>query len=250
MYRKITLRFMSEHLTFLAIFILVSISVVGIVKVGFELTVETDQPQYYPGEQVNITGRLTENGSGVPDAYVCVTVTDPNGTDVLGVCMPTDDSGYYRASLILELDALLGTYDVFVEEYDHQLTASTTFEVVSPIVEAEANGPYEGKVDEVITFYGDATGGKTPYSWLWDFGDGNTSTNRNASHVYGDTGNYMVILTVTDHGGHQDNDTAPVTVTTSENQPPDKPSIALFFHFFERLMERFPLLEQILVLLN
>ncbi len=34
-------------------------------------------------------------------------------------------------------------------------------------------------------------------SYLWDFGDGNTSTDPNPTHVYADTGDYVITLTVT-----------------------------------------------------
>lgn len=37
-------------------------------------------------------------------------------------------------------------------------------------------------------------------SWYWDFGDGFTSTDKNPSHQYNDTGNYSVCLTVKDQG--------------------------------------------------
>jgi PKD repeat protein len=38
----------------------------------------------------------------------------------------------------------------------------------------------------------------TIVSWLWDFGDGNTSTQQNPSHTYAAAGTYTVTLTVTD----------------------------------------------------
>ncbi|HEX2629999.1 MAG TPA: PKD domain-containing protein, partial [Chitinophagaceae bacterium] len=38
-------------------------------------------------------------------------------------------------------------------------------------------------------------------SWLWDFGDGNTSTQQNPSHTYTAVGNYTVTLTATMAGG-------------------------------------------------
>src|SRR5690606_10239567 len=34
-----------------------------------------------------------------------------------------------------------------------------------------------------------------PTSWLWNFGDGNTSTQRNPNHTYAAPGNYTVSLT-------------------------------------------------------
>lgn len=41
-------------------------------------------------------------------------------------------------------------------------------------------------------------------SWLWDFGDGNTSTSQNPTHSYDEAGEYTVALTVTDAGGLSD----------------------------------------------
>ncbi|MEM6966674.1 MAG: PKD domain-containing protein [Bacteroidota bacterium] len=40
-----------------------------------------------------------------------------------------------------------------------------------------------------------------PTSWMWDFGDGNTSTMQNPSHTFAATGDYNVCLTVTNSAG-------------------------------------------------
>lgn len=40
-----------------------------------------------------------------------------------------------------------------------------------------------------------------PKSWLWNFGDGTTSTEKNPSHVYSAQGIYPIILTMTDLNG-------------------------------------------------
>ncbi|MBL4585966.1 MAG: M4 family metallopeptidase, partial [Flavobacteriales bacterium] len=37
--------------------------------------------------------------------------------------------------------------------------------------------------------------------WLWDFGDGNTSTDQNPTHTYFSSGNYTVVLTATNNFG-------------------------------------------------
>ena len=45
------------------------------------------------------------------------------------------------------------------------------------------------------------TSAYTPTSWLWDFGDGSTSTAENPSHIYISPGTYPVNLTATNTGG-------------------------------------------------
>lgn len=44
----------------------------------------------------------------------------------------------------------------------------------------------------------------SPTSWLWDFGDGNTSTQQNPTHSYTATGTYTVSLTATNAFGSDD----------------------------------------------
>ena len=57
-----------------------------------------------------------------------------------------------------------------------------------------------------------------PFTWSWDFGDGNTSTERNPVHLYDSTGIYNVCLTVENTAGR---DTVcqmvTYTVTSVEN---------------------------------
>ncbi|HPD47145.1 MAG TPA: PKD domain-containing protein [Anaerohalosphaeraceae bacterium] len=51
----------------------------------------------------------------------------------------------------------------------------------------------------VINFIDQSSGNIT--NWLWDFGDGKTSTERNPTHVYDKRGTYTVRLTVSGPGG-------------------------------------------------
>jgi hypothetical protein len=57
---------------------------------------------------------------------------------------------------------------------------------------------------EEIIFYVDLAGGFPPYSYQWDFGDGNTSNASNPVHKYNSSGDYTVSLTVTDDKGSSD----------------------------------------------
>lgn len=45
------------------------------------------------------------------------------------------------------------------------------------------------------------TGGQAPYSYAWDYGDGNTATTKSVSHNYDLSGNYALSLIVTDSQG-------------------------------------------------
>jgi len=64
-----------------------------------------------------------------------------------------------------------------------------------PIIPVVANFTYtinRGASPLQVTFTDLSTG--SPTSWLWDFGDGFTSTDQNPIHVYGDLGLYTVTL--------------------------------------------------------
>jgi len=79
---------------------------------------------------------------------------------------------------------------------------------------ANANGPYTGDPAVAISF--SSAGSSDPdgsiASYLWDFGDGSTSTLANPSHTYASAGSYNVSLTVTDNEGATGTDNTTATV--------------------------------------
>ena len=85
----------------------------------------------------------------------------------------------------------------------------------SVIVEQSINTPmaaYEfSNEDNVFTFADQSEG--SPTSYLWEFGDGNSSTEANPIHEYIDDGTYEVCLTITNECG--DNKTCSTVVVLS-----------------------------------
>jgi len=82
------------------------------------------------------------------------------------------------------------------------LTTSFTASLSNPVVE------------QTISFTGSASGGTSPYSYAWNFGDSSTGSGSPVSHVYQTAGVYTVVLTVTDTAGHVASASNTVTVTS------------------------------------
>ncbi|WP_048065773.1 DUF3344 domain-containing protein [Methanosarcina acetivorans] len=67
-----------------------------------------------------------------------------------------------------------------------------------PVADFTANVT-SGGIPLTVSFTDESTG--SPASWLWDFGDGNNSTEQNPVHTYSTEGTYSVNLTVTNEDG-------------------------------------------------
>jgi len=63
------------------------------------------------------------------------------------------------------------------------------------------------KEGERVRFVAEVAGGFAPYSFEWDFGDGDTSTGSAPRHAYDSPSNYTVSVTVTDDQGNTATDT-------------------------------------------
>lgn len=89
-----------------------------------------------------------------------------------------------------------------VTDSNGSTASDTTRSRIEQDFEADAGGDYEGLVGESIQFSGKAEHGIEPYTWLWDFGDGETSTEEDPIYAYSAVGDYTVTLTVTDDVGN------------------------------------------------
>ena len=93
-----------------------------------------------------------------------------------------------------------GTYSVTVTQGGCTSLAGTTTVVLnSPPTAAFTGSPTSTTCSGFVQFTDNSTG--APVSWLWDFGDGQTSALQSPSHTYAASGTYTVSLTATNACG-------------------------------------------------
>lgn len=114
---------------------------------------------------------------------------DSGANNVSTLAAPThtyETPGTYTVSLT----ASSASVDPLTETKVDFITAN----VPLPVADFDAS-PVEGFVPLTVTFTNESTG--FPDSFLWDFGDGTTSTDENPFHTYAADGEFTVTLTAT-----------------------------------------------------
>jgi len=98
----------------------------------------------------------------------------------------------------------------------------------------QINGPYYGYTNENITF--NSTGTYDPdgaiVNYTWDFGDGNISYAENPIHSYANSGNYTIILKVTDNDNLSNLTTTKAIILDREIKKPEERELPLTFLLF------------------
>ncbi|MBU2997463.1 tandem-95 repeat protein [Cellulophaga baltica] len=95
-------------------------------------------------------------------------------------------------------------------------TISITVNALNQAPTAVATGPSSIFTGGTAQFYGDSSTDPDDdtLSYLWDFGDGGTSTEANPSHSYSTADDYTVILTINDGNGGTNSTTLTISVAT------------------------------------
>ena len=141
-----------------------------------------------------------------------LTIPISNGTNILA-------NTPLRFRIISELTSVTGNitdacYNPFyAQAEDYQLFISQS--------NATLNADFTANninicLTDVVTF-NDASAGN-PTSWVWDFGDGTTSTIQNPSHTYSSSGTYDVSLTISNSiGSNTETKTDFISVNNNPN---------------------------------
>ena len=184
-------------------------------------------PQIGPGDYDAVTfwakSYLDTYNYELFEVSVSTTDTDPASFTVIS---PVEQPGHTAwEEFTYNLDAYdgesiyIGIHQISIDSWFLMID---DFVVTRPPLIADANGPYEASEDEPIQFQGSAEGGVPPYSFHWDFDDGETSDIQNPMHTYTNTGNYTVTLTVTDDESDTESDTTWALIY----EPPSAPDIS------------------------
>ncbi|WP_242205846.1 HYR domain-containing protein, partial [Aestuariivivens insulae] len=184
----------------------------GPLNVEIELNGFVDGTPTYQWEQISGPGTVTFS----PDdaAITTITVTDP-GTYVLRI----------NVRVPLSADCLDTFVDVFT---DIEIVFADTITAGIMSITPGSGGTCNLAVD----FTGSATNAGPNSTYLWDFGDGNSSTLQNPSHVYAQGGDYNVTFTITDPDAIADCNTASasdsITITDVSPTITCPPSVNVF----------------------
>jgi PKD repeat protein len=114
-----------------------------------------------------------------------------------------------------------GTYHVTLNVTDSLGFVGTTS--VTVVVNAALAGgsitanPSSPASGATVSFSVGASGGTSPLSYAWSFGDGGSSTTTSPTHAYGSSGTYTVTVVITDALGQKVTVHETVTVTSSSS---------------------------------
>ena len=102
--------------------------------------------------------------------------------------------------------------------------ATTTTQTEEPLTVEIIASDTEDTAPATFEFEANVTGGREPYSYSWDFGDGSVEENdeEEIEHTFDDAGTYSVSLTVTDSRGQDASDNMEITL---EEPPVEEPPV-------------------------
>lgn len=171
-------------------------------------------------------------------------VADVSGDYLLEVAVTDSRGGLSRARMLVRINGSVDSDGDGVPDARDRCPATppgarvdangcTAGQLPPVVISSFVANPASGKVPLSVNFTSQASGGTGNFSFAWVFGDGQTSTLPNPTHVYSATGNYNAVVTVTDSLGTTISastalvvSSAPSTDPSPTNPPPLDPTVA------------------------
>ncbi|MCK4443829.1 MAG: PKD domain-containing protein [Thermoplasmata archaeon] len=222
---------------------LVSLAIVTLLVLGFPVTfgqawdgtVNFTPYTVYQGETTQFTVKVNEERGDSTDIY-WVTVNfcwmssgfvyyfkDDDGSKV---SMSAHGSRSFSEYITVSQSSL-GSCTVKVKVHAKAVgdwwaetsTFSTSINVKSiPPLQVSASGnPNSGDAPLTVHFSTSVSGGLTPYSYSWTFGDGSSSSQKSPTHTYSSPGTYTAKVTVRDDAWNEQTKSDSITVHVSES---------------------------------
>lgn len=186
------------------------------------LTLEQVRAHYAHGGVVNEdpTADFTSTADGLSVTFNGGSSADADGT-IESYAWDFGDGSTATGAEAQHVYGTAGNYEVKLTVTDNRgATATSTKTVTAGSTASAPTAAFTSAVTELSAEF-DASGSTAPAgsiaTYSWDFGDGETGTGANPSHVYAAAGDYTVTLTVTDNLGATG--TASETVTVSKAAP-------------------------------
>jgi PKD repeat protein len=150
-----------------------------------------------PDQTANEGTTVQFNGAASGTGPLTYLWTFGDGSTASGTLTPTHvyaDNGAFTTTLQVTDSLGRSTIDAMLVNVANVAPTPTT------------GGPYSGTAGSALTLTGNATDPSTTdtnagFTWLWNFGDGTTSTQRTPAHTFAAAGTYTVTLTATDKDG-------------------------------------------------
>ncbi|MCI4668813.1 MAG: PKD domain-containing protein [Bacteroidia bacterium] len=162
-----------------------------------------------------INGTVTDGTTGLPVPNVQINIQLDylsGGSGIIG--STTDQNGNYSYTGNYLPDSVLCRIDMFNCDSNWVRTIPTALPLgdtlTTDLVYCQTGGGYSCGVTMRVTrfggdyYFGAISYGAAPFTYNWDFGDGNTSTQASPVHTYTTNGNYVASVVSTDQYGCSD----------------------------------------------
>jgi photosystem II stability/assembly factor-like uncharacterized protein/PKD repeat protein len=167
-----------------------------------------------------ITSSEPETRLGVPLTF---TATISGGDGNYSILWDFGDGTQGTTNPATHIYNKVGTFNVSATVSDSSSSSIVSnilqIKVISDLTISSSVTPVQGNTPLKVTFASVVSGGKSPYIFVWDFGDGSSSSDQNCQHTYTKEGTYNWTLTVTDADGRIGMDGGIISVDKPLNPP-------------------------------